>query len=144
MAKHAGLALVLMLLLGACSGDGPALADESILSANIPGTSETSFDDNGDQVTKLFDVSGDWVEVSIAIAEIVRDHGWSIEGINCVGTGNDVLARKQVDGRWLQLDSGAGTRGAGLIVSVAPDQRAPRPFTVTGRCPRTLEAAAAP
>ncbi len=138
------LRLAALLLLVGCGGGGSELADESIFSATIRGTSDQSLDAAGGRVTKLLDVTGDWNEVSVAIAQVAKAEGWSIEAINCVGTGNDVIARKQVEGRWLLLEAGAGTRGAGLIVSVAADQRPPGAFSVTGRCLLALEQAAGP
>jgi hypothetical protein len=135
-------AVVLLLLAAGCGGDRVAIADESILTRSIAGTSGGAIDVRGDRVTKLLEVVGDWNDVSVRIAEIAIEEGWTIESINCVGTGNDVIARKNVDGTWLLLESGAGTRGAGLIVSIAADQRGPRAFTDSGRCPQALLEAA--
>lgn len=115
------------------------MADESILQVDIPGTSngKTSTASSG-TVTKLLDVTGDWTQVSIELAAIVQAEGWTITSLNCVGTGNDVIATKQVGGEWLLLESGAGTRGAGVIVSRDPSQQSPGVLRVTGRCPGEL------
>lgn len=93
-------------------------------------------------MTRLMDVVGDWNEVSVAIARAVRDHGWTVESLNCVGTGNDVIAKKLVDDTWVLLESGAGTRGAGIILRIDPQQVPPGEFTVTGPCPVALVTAA--
>ena len=141
----AGAALVVAL--AACTSgvvdrsperDGP-IAGQSILSVDIPGTADGQVSTAADgSVTKLFDVTGDWEEVSIGIAGIAQDEGWTVSSLNCVGTGNDVIAKKLVDGQWLLLESGAGERGAGVIVSLAPQQVPPGTLTVTGRCPDAL------
>jgi hypothetical protein len=136
--------MVLVFLAAACGGgDRAAVESRSILTRSIGGTSGGSVDVDGDRVTQLLDVIGDWNAVSVQIAEVALDEGWEIESINCVGTGNDVIARKEVDGTSLLLEAGAGTRGAGLIVSVPPDQRGPGAFSESGRCPPELRAAAA-
>lgn len=127
---------------GACgtrsAGDG-TIASESILRVAIPGTSGGSTSTASDgTVTKLFDVMGDWSLVSVELARIVQREGWTITAVNCVGTGNDVIAQKRVAGEWLKLESGAGGRGAGIIVSRDRSQRPASPLSVTGRCPRAL------
>ena len=142
--------LVLMVLvtwLTGCGGesDGTSLLeDSSILVAEIPGLSAGRISDRqtGDRasVTKLYDVSGSWEAASVALADAVQAHGWTIESINCVGTGNDVIAKKQIEGTWVLLQSGAGTRGAGLILSI--DRTPPAPFTVTGSCQAAFVVAA--
>lgn len=142
---HVGL-IVLLVGIGACGGAGDVtvLEAESMLSVSIPGTAggRTTTDTDPPRVTRLFDVTGDWNAVSVAIADAAQAAGWTIESVNCVGTGNDVIARKNVDGTWLLLESGAGTRGAGIIVSIASAQRPPKAFQATGSCPRALESAA--
>lgn len=140
--------LLLVALLPACttgvidrSSDDP-IAGQSILGVEIPGTANGEINTGSDgSVTKLFDVTGDWELVSVEIAEIVQDEGWTVASLNCVGSGNDVIARKLVDGQWLLLESGAGERGAGIIVRRAPRQVAPEALSVTGRCPDALVAA---
>jgi hypothetical protein len=130
-------------LVAGCSGGvGAVVEDEPILRASIPGTRGGSIDLDGDRATRLLDVIGDWNAVSVNIAELAIDEGWTIEAINCVGTGNDVIARKNAGGTWLLLEAGAGTRGAGVIVSVPRDQRAPRSLGESGRCPQALREAA--
>lgn len=147
-AVRRGVAVLTLAAFGACGGtlDTSALTSEAIFDARIPGTSggTLTIDAKGPSATKLFEVTGDWNDVSVEIARLAIEDGWTIEGINCVGTGNDVIARKQVDGRWLLLESGAGTRGAGVIVSVAPEQRSPDTLTETGPCPNALSAAVRP
>jgi len=144
--------LVLMVLvtwLTGCGGesDGTSLLeDSSILVAEIPGLSAGRISDRqtGDRasVTKLYDVSGSWEEASVALADAVRAHGWTIESINCVGSGNDVIAKRRIGDSWVLLQSGAGARGAGIILSIDPNQLPPAPFTVTGSCSQALVGAA--
>jgi hypothetical protein len=118
---------------------GDPIAGQSILNIEIPGTADGRVSTDADgSVTKLFDVTGDWEEVSIDIAGIAQDEGWTVSSLNCVGTGNDVIAKNLVDGQWLLLESGAGERGAGVIVSRAPQQVPPGSLTVSGRCPDAL------
>ena len=137
---------VLVLLLSACSAlvdrssvpDGP-IAGQSIFDIEIPGTANGQLTTGTDgSVTKLYDVTGDWEQVSVELAGIVQDEGWTVASLNCVGSGNDVIARKLVDGQWLLLESGAGERGAGIIVRRAPQQSAPPSLSVSGRCPDAL------
>ncbi len=93
-------------------------------------------------VTKLYDVSGSWEEASVALAEAVRAHGWTIESVNCVGSGNDVIAKRRIGDSWVLLQSGAGATGAGIILSIDPNQAPPAPFAVTGSCAQALVGAA--
>jgi hypothetical protein len=136
---------MVVIVVAACAGstDTSVLTSEPILDAAIPGTAggRLTVDEDEPTATKLFDVIGDWTAVSVAIAELVQAEGWTIERINCVGTGNDVIARKQANDTWLLLESGAGTAGAGLILTVAPEQRPPADFRSTGPCPQSLIAA---
>ena len=129
----------------ACAGssDDGTLTGESLLAVDIPGTSggETSVAPDG-AVTKLFDVAGDWSVLGVELARIVQAEGSTITALNCVGTGNDIIANKRVDDEWLLLESGAGGRGAGIIVSRDLSQQPPGPLIVTGRCPRGLVDAA--
>ena len=120
------------------------LRGESILDAPIRGTTggRIEIDDSAPRVTRLLDVTSDWNDVSVAIADLAIAEGWAIEDINCVGTGNDVIARKKVGATWLLLESGAGTAGAGVIISVAADQRPPVALRSSGRCPSELSEAA--
>ncbi len=137
-------ALVVAALVSACSGFGAAdpLGGESILEVEIPGTAGGRTSSDGGTITKLFDVIGDWNQVSVDLAGVAQAEGWTITALNCVGTGNDVIAKKQVDGEWLLLESGAGERGAGLILRRDPAQSPPDRLSVTGRCPQALVAAA--
>jgi hypothetical protein len=131
--------MILVLVTNGCGGAGErtSLADEGILAAAVPGTANSRIDSQTDsRVVRLMDVTGDWNQVSVDIARLARQHGWNITSVNCVGTGNDVIAYKEAgDEVWL-LESGAGTRGAGLIVSVVGS--AASGFTVGGRCPLSL------
>lgn len=124
---------------GALSAGDEIIGSESILQVAIPGTSggSTTLASDG-TATKLFDVTGDWSLVSVELARIVQREGWTITALNCVGTGNDVIAQKQVAGEWLKLESGAGVRGAGIIVSRDASQDPPSRLSVTGRCPQAL------
>jgi hypothetical protein len=147
-------AALLVALLGACangSSDGltlSALEADAILDQTIAGTTNprTTDTQSGERpsLTVLMDVTGDWNAVSGELAEAARATGWTITSVNCVGTGNDVIAKKQIDGTWALLESGAGTRGAGIIIRYDPDQRSPGAFSVSGRCPTLLVAAAEP
>lgn len=126
--------------------DVRALESEPILETQFAGAtaSRTSRgrDAAGPTVTRLMEVVGDWDAVSVAIARAVREHGWAVETVNCVGSGNDVIAKKLLGDTWVLLESGAGTRGAGIILRIDPDQRPPGDFTVTGPCSPALVAAA--
>lgn len=133
--------LLIVALAAGCGGDEQTGRD-SIFGVDIPGTANPSTSTSGNTVTKLFDVTGDWTEVSVVIAETAKREGWRIESVNCVGTGNDVIAKKDDNGTWLLLESGAGERGAGIIVRPDPAQSGPAPFTVSGRCPSQLVDAA--
>jgi hypothetical protein len=131
--------VALLVTLAACGSGGvdlDTLEGAPILQADIAGLSAGQITSTtpGERatLTKLYDVSGSWEAASVALADAVQAHGWTIESINCVGTGNDVIARKQIEGTWVLLQSGAGTRGAGLILSI--DRTPPAPFTVTGSC----------
>jgi hypothetical protein len=133
------LLVALLLALTACGGGGvdlDTLESAPILEANIAGLSAGEITNRtpGERatITKLYEVSGSWEAASVALAEAVQAHGWTIESINCVGTGNDVIAKKQIEGTWVLLESGAGARGAGLILTI--DRTPPAPFTVTGSC----------
>jgi hypothetical protein len=141
----------LALVSASCSSQpaGPTLADlqgESILSARIAGLSNGRFTEERDgpspMVTQLRDVAGNWEAASVSLARAVQENGWGVELINCVGTGNDVIAKKQIEGQWVLLESGTGTRGAGIILRIDPAQQPPEPFAVEGRCPPSLIAAA--
>jgi hypothetical protein len=88
------------------------------------------------------DVTGDWNAVSVRLAEAARATGWTVTAVNCVGTGNDVIAKKRIGGEWFLLESGAGTRGAGIILRYDPQQQAPEGFSASGRCPPELVRAA--
>lgn len=92
-------------------------------------------------VTQLMEVSGNWEAASVELARTVQAHGWAVESINCVATGNDVIGKKQIGGQWVLLESGAGTRGAGIILRLDPSQQPPGSFGVEGRCPAALLAA---
>ena len=136
--RYGALAWVLAFV-SACSGggDGVALADESILQALVPGTSNSRIESSSpQQVTRLMDVTGDWNRVSVDLARLAREHGWDVTSVNCVGTGNDVVGYKQVDGEARLLESGAGTRGAGIIVSATNSVGSG--FSSSGRCPLAL------
>ena len=136
----AGLAL--LAVAAGCAGDVEGLAELAILAVDISDTTngETSID--GDSVTRLYEVTGDWEQVSIEIARAVKDEGWTITGVACVGTGNDVIAKKYIDDRWVLLEAGAGGRGAGIILRTDPDQTEPTGFSVTGPCARRFVSAA--
>ena len=143
------LLAVLLIALTACGGSGvdlDTLENAPILEANIAGLSggEITNRTAGERatLTKLYEVSGSWEAASVALADAVQAHGWTIESINCVGTGNDVIAKKQIEGTWVLLESGAGAGGAGLIFSI--DAEAPAPFTVTGSCQPAFVKAAQP
>ncbi len=139
------------LAVAACGGSGErldlaTLEREPILALPVAGTANqrTVASSGGDRpaVTVLADVTGDWSDVSVALARAVRGEGWTITSVNCVGTGNDVIARKLVAGTWVLLESGAGTRGAGVILRADPDQGDSPPFVASGRCPAALVEAA--
>ncbi len=143
------VASTLTLMLASCAGSDvgvAALAAEPLLEAPIPGWVGGRIVEQTEgerpSITKLFEVDGAWEAASVALALAVREHGWEIERINCVGTGNDVIARKQVDGTWLLLESGAGSKAAGMIVSIDDDQGATEGLSVGGRCPPELVDAA--
>ncbi len=145
------MASFLALVSASCSSQpaGPTLADlqgESILSARIAGLSNGRLTAErggpSPMVTQLHDVTGNWEAASVSLAQAVQEHGWGVELINCVGTGNDVIAKKQIEGQWVLLESGTGTRGAGMILRIDPAQQPPEPLAVEGRCPPSLVAAA--
>ncbi len=128
-----GLATI-TLIAAACTAGGDALTltdleNESILAASIPGlsgkriTEERAGSNPG--LTQLMNVSGSWEAASVNLAQAVQAHGWTVESINCVGTGNDVIATKLVKGQWVLLESGAGTRAAGIILGIHPNQNPP-------------------
>ncbi len=139
---------MLMFIAVACSSGGDALTlddleKESILEANIPGLSGKRIAEERSgadpRLTQLMDVAGSWEEASVKLAEAVQAHGWTVESINCVGTGNDVIATKLVGGQWVLLESGAGTRAAGIILRLHPTQRPPGDEPdLDNRCPRAL------
>lgn len=112
---------------------------ESILTVPIPNTSNDRQLTEGDrQVTRLLDVDGDWEAVSVAMVDIVEAEGWSVFRLNCVGSGNDIIAKKWVREQWLLVEAGAGGRGAGVIVSIPDDQSPPGSLVVMGNCPAEL------
>ena len=121
-----------------CGSTERAISRESILQVPIPGTAAASTSTSGDTVTRLLDVTGSWVQVSVDLSLTVQREGWQVDSLNCVGTGNDVIAKKRVSDRWLLLESGAGERGAGIIVRPDPGQLPPGELVVTGNCPRAL------
>jgi len=143
------IAALIVLVLAGCSANSglglDSLEAESILSADIPGLSNDRVTDrqNGSSpmITQLSDVAGSWEAASVEIAHAVRRHGWTVDSINCVGTGNDVIAKKQIEGQWVLLESGAGTRGAGIILRLAPTQQAPGSVDIDSRCSAALIAA---
>lgn len=143
------MVFLLAVALVSCRGGEPSpasLEDAPILHAAIEGLSagRVTQETEGDRasITKLYEVAGSWEAASVELAKAVRVHGWQIESINCVGTGNDVIAKRKVNGTWILLESGAGTRGAGIILSVAAGQNPPAPFSVSGSCsPSLLESA---
>ncbi len=141
-----GATTLLGLAVVACADSSAAtdLAALPVMSAPVAGTTNSFVETNPDgKVFRQMDVTGEWNAVSASIADVVQAHGWTIESINCVGTGNDVISRKQVDGRWILMEAGAGETIAGMILSVPTDQRPARtPLEVTGRCPQVLVAAA--
>lgn len=133
------LLVALLVTLAACGSGGvdlDTLENAPILEANIAGLSGGRITERtpGERatLTKLYEVSGSWEAASVALADAVQAHGWTIESVNCVGTGNDVIAKKQIEGTWVLLQSGAGARGAGLILTI--DGTPPNSFTVTGSC----------
>ncbi len=151
MPRTAAALLLAVLALSCGSGSEGTLTtedlrDDPLLGAELAGTAnpriadETSGDRPG--VTVLMDVTGDWNAVSVELAEAAQVAGWTITAVNCVGSGNDVIGKKQVDGTWLLLEAGAGTRGAGIIIRYDPEQRAPDAFASFGRCPDALVIAA--
>ena len=135
--------VLLIAVSAACSSgsDGltPAtLEEEPILDAIIPGlTAKRITDERGGpspMVTQLMEVSGSRETATVNLADAVLAHGWTVESINCVGTGNDVIAKKLIEGEWALLESGAGTRAAGIILQLDPSQQPPRSLSVQGRC----------
>ena len=141
------VAFALLLAAAACSGgdDGITLDQlraEPILSVDLSGadTGRVADEQGGadPMVMVLFDVAADWRDVAVDLADRVGAAGWTVETVNCVATGYDVIARKEIAGEWVLLESGAGTRGAGIILRRDPAQRAPRAFSVTGSCPADL------
>ena len=147
-----GVAVVGALAAAACGGDaaGVTLEDleaDPVAVATIPGTTNREVTDRrggaDPALTVLMDVPGDWVAVSAAIARTALAGGWTIESINCVGSGNDVIAKKMVEGTWVLLEAGAGKRGAGLILRLDPADSPSRPFSTSGNCDPGFVAAAA-
>ena len=135
-ALRIGVPLLVVLLLFACGQQVAQAEQESILQIAIPGTENPTLNTSGTTQTRLLDVTGSWIQVSVDLASIVQREGWQIESLNCVGTGNDVIAKKNVEGQWLLLESGAGERGAGIIVRPDPTQTPPvGGVTITGNCP---------
>ena len=139
--------VLLVVVSAACSSgaDGLTLAtleEEPILDAIIPGmTAKRITHEQGGSspmVTQLMEVSGSWETASVNLAKAVLGHGWTVESINCVGTGNDVIAKKLIADEWALLESGAGTRAAGIILQLDPSQQPPRSLSVQGRCPAEL------
>ncbi len=150
--RRAG-AVAMLTLVAACGGSGDALdlaalEREPILTVPVAGTANPrTVDSSGGHrpaITVLADVTGDWGDVSVSLAQAVRREGWTITSVDCVGTGNDVIARKLIAGTWVLLESGAGTRGAGVILRVDPDQGDSPPVVASGRCPAALVDAARP
>ncbi len=132
-------------VLAACGGESlniDTLADAPILHAEIAGLTNgrVTQRDGGERasITRLYEVAGSWEDASVSLAAAVSAHGWQIQSVNCVGTGNDVTAKRRIGGIWILLESGAGTRGAGIILSVDTDQAPPGPFAVTGSCTQAL------
>lgn len=141
--------MAIALLVAGCSAGSLTLdnlKDEAILTADIPGMSDRRITEerSGDwpSLTQFGDVAGDWTAASVALANAVRLHGWTVTSVNCVGTGNDVIAKKEIGGTWVLLESGAGTRGAGIILRRDPSQQPPGAFGSEGRCPAALLEAA--
>jgi hypothetical protein len=112
--------------------------DEGLLSVEVPGAVETTTDRSSGKVTRLFDVTGEWNRVSVTIAELAQADGWKIDKINCVGTGNDVIGLKKVGNGYRKLESGAGQRGAGIIVSEVGDRVITGGVVISGNCPQSL------
>ncbi len=141
--------VALAMMLAACAGNNAGLDTleaDPLLQADVEGLSAGRITNRtaGERatITKLYEVSGSWEAASVALADAVQAHGWTIESINCVGTGNDVIAKRQIAGTWVLLESGAGTRGAGLILSIDQTKRPPAPSTVIGSCqPALIDAA---
>jgi len=140
----------LVLLSTACSAgaDGltlAALQEEPILDATIAGLTAKRITEErsgaNPMVTQLMEVRGSWEAASVKLAKAVLAHGWTVESINCVGTGNDVIAKKQIEGQWVLLESGAGTRAAGIILRRDPSQQPPKSLKLDDRCPAALIAA---
>ncbi|MDH3606252.1 MAG: hypothetical protein OER12_04585 [Acidimicrobiia bacterium] len=139
-------------LVAGCSNGGGAdrltlddLKSESILGADIPGFAgrQVTDEQGGDNptITQLMTVTGDWNTASVDLANAVQLRGWTVESINCVGTGNDVIAKKLVGDEWALLESGAGTRGAGIILRRHPNQSPAGEVEIDSRCPPSLIAA---
>ncbi len=135
----AGLGMVAV----ACGGaaDVPALGELPILSAPWPGTGPPVREvDDADHVVELRRVEGDFEVVSAELVRLVRAQGWTVTSVRCVGTGNDVIAVREIAlGAWAKLQSGAGTAGAGMILTPT-DPVAPLPLapTVQGQCSATF------
>ena len=140
------VALLMAITLAACGSESlelSALENSPILQAEIPGFSGgRATERTAGSITKLFDVAGSWEDASVALAKAVKAHGWLVESINCVGTGNDVIARRQINGTWVLLESGAGAGGAGMILSIGSNPGSPSSLEVTGSCPQALIEAA--
>jgi hypothetical protein len=138
------------LMLASCGGSGGVtvqdLEAQPILEFPVAGASNVrkAGTEGGSRpaVTVLADVGGDWGAVSVRLARAVLRDGWTITSINCVGTGNDVIAKKRIGETWVLLESGAGTAGAGIILRYDPQQATPSALTVSGVCPPDLVAAA--
>ena len=145
------LTAILVVATAACSTEPAGLTVEQlraepILSLELRGAGAGSITDQQDgsnpMATVLFDVEGDWRQVAVELAVQVREAGWTVENVNCVATGHDVIGRKELAGEWVLLESGAGTRGAGIILRRDPAQQPPQAFAVTGSCPSDLVRAA--
>lgn len=142
---------VFWFIVAACAGgdEGVTLDDleaDPVAIATIPGTTNRRVTDRRSGAdpgfTVLMDVPGDWVAVSAALARTALASGWTIESLNCVGSGNDVIGKKSISGTWVLLEAGAGTRGAGIILGLDPADSPPGPFSVSGRCDPGFVAAA--
>jgi hypothetical protein len=143
---RAGAILIFVVAAACAANTGVDLESEPILHIDIPGWSGGEITERSGgaspSITKLYDATGSWESASVALAETVRGLGWRIQSINCVGTGNDVIALHQVGDEWILLESGVGTRGAGMILSITSERPTSSSLQVSGSCALEFVAAA--
>ncbi len=144
--RHVVAAATAAALLAGCGG-GPepvALGDLPVLTALWPGTGPPErTEDAADRLVELRPLYGSFDKASVELATMVRAQGWQVTQVRCVGSGNDVIAVREVaDGAWVLLEAGAGERGAGMILTrLDGPPTVPAEVPVEGDCPAALVAA---